>query len=131
MVSIGYGYHLLFLTSLQCTESRSVKRRLYFPLMSKVLGANCSTLLKCTFTFLLFSYPPACVFDGAKVYSSVELPVALGRVHEIEHRGKVYPVTIVSQKRLVLTDQESEETLELVTAMNVVLKKVCKTKFTL
>lgn len=75
----------------------------------------------------MFSDSSACVFDGAKVYSAVELSVDLGRVHEIEHRGKMYPVTIVSQKRLVLTDQESEETLELVTAMNVVLKKVCKT----
>jgi hypothetical protein len=65
-----------------------------------------------------------CVFDGASLYSSVPLPVDLGRVHEIVARGRSYPVTIVSEKKLVLSEPNSPDSQALISLLNIVLKKV-------
>eukprot|EP01127_Copromyxa_protea_P000159 TRINITY_DN10151_c0_g1_i1.p1 TRINITY_DN10151_c0_g1~~TRINITY_DN10151_c0_g1_i1.p1 ORF type:complete len:879 (-),score=153.97 TRINITY_DN10151_c0_g1_i1:47-2683(-) len=95
------------------TESRSVKRRLYQPLMQTALPDQ--SLLR------------LCMFDGASLYAAVALPFTLGRVHQIEHKGRTYAVTIVSEKELVMQDTSSPDTQSIVSAFNNILKKAIAT----
>lgn len=73
-------------------------------------------------SFIVVLHCTDCAFDGANIFTARHLPIQLGRVHQLESRGRVFTVTIVSEKHINMGEKGSYH--EVSAALNIILKKV-------